>query len=133
LAGGDDGAAERIWNRYSERLIGLARQRLGERHRRATDEEEVVLSAFNSFFRGVTAGRFPKLNDRHDRWRLLVTLTARKAVSHLRREYADKRGGGNVRGDSVFRGSDSPEGGAGIEQILGREPTPESAAQVADQ
>ncbi len=133
LAEGDDAAAERIWNRYYERLIGLARKRLGERHRRATDEEDVVLSALNSFFRGVEAGRFPRLGDRQDLRRLLVTLTARKAVAHLRREHAAKRGGGNVRGDSVFLRPGLDGHDAGMEQVLGREPTPELAAQMADQ
>ena len=133
LAEGDEEAAERIWNGYCERLMALARKRLGERHRRATDEEDVVLSAFNSFFRGVAAGRFPRLADRQDLWRLLVTLTARKSVAHLRREYAEKRGRGNVRGDSVFLRRDGDGDGAGFEQVLGREPTPELAAQMADQ
>ena len=133
LAEGDPQAAERLWNRYCERLATLARKRLGERHRRAADEEDVVLSAFDSFCRGMAAGRFPLLKDRHDLWRLLVTMTARKAVSHLRREHADKRGGGLVRGDSVF-GVPGPLGeGTGIDQVLGSEPTPELAAQVVDQ
>jgi DNA-directed RNA polymerase specialized sigma24 family protein len=126
LAEGDQQSAERLWNRYRERLAVLARKRLGERHRRAADEEDVVLSAFDTFCRGMAAGRFPMLKDRDDLWRLLVTITARKAVSRLRREHAEKRGGGQVRGDSIC-------GGAGFEEVLGREPTPELAAQVVDQ
>jgi len=133
LAAGDAEAAERVWRRYCEQLCHLARRRLGERYRRAADEEDVVLSAFDSFFRGAAAGRFCRLNDRHDLWRLLVTLTVRKCVAHLRREHAEKRGGGNVRGDSLFQGSESGKDAAGMEQVLGREPTPELAVQVTEQ
>ena len=133
LARGDEVAAQRIWNRYYEQLVRLARKRLGERHRRVADEEDVVLSAFDSFCRGIAAGRFPQLDDRHDLWRLLVTITARKAVAHLRREHAAKRGGGIVRGDSAFGAPGSTGPCAGIGQVLGREPTPELVTQVLDQ
>ena len=42
---------------------GGARHR-GPGRRRMSDEEDVVLSAFNSFYRGAAAGRFPRLEDR---------------------------------------------------------------------
>ena len=132
LAKGDEFAAQRIWERYYEQLVGHARKRLG-RNRRATDEEDVVLSAFDGFCRGAAAGRFPRLGDRYDLWKVLVTLTARKATSHLRRELAAKRGGGKVRGDSAFRRDLSTDSAGGINQVLGEEPTPEFAALVTEQ
>jgi hypothetical protein len=48
---GDSLAAQQIWDRFIERLIGLARRRLQQLPRRAIDEEDVALSAFNAFFR----------------------------------------------------------------------------------
>ena len=51
--------------------------------------------------------------------------------------FADKRGGGRVRGESVFFGGrDDSEAGYGIDQVLGREPTPTELAatmRVADE
>ena len=47
----------------------------------------------------MAAGRFPELDDRQDLWKVLVMLTARKAVDQLRRGHAQKRGGGLVRGE----------------------------------
>ena len=133
LAQGDPCAVERIWQRYYEQLVRLARKKLGDASRRAADEEDVALSAFHSFYRGATAGRFPRLDDRHDLWRLLVTITTRKAVAQMRRAYRQKRGGGRVRGESVFvRRGDSSQG-PGIAEVLGPEPTPEVAALVAEQ
>jgi len=98
LAGGDQDATRRIWEQYYERLLHVARHRLGRSPRRVADEEDVVLSAFNSFCAGVAAGRFPHLRDRDDLWRLLLTITARKAVSLLRWQHCRRRGGRAVRG-----------------------------------
>ncbi len=81
----------------------------------------MVLSVFDSFFRDARAGVFPQLNDRNDLWRLLVLRTARKAVSLVRHERAEKRGGGRVESCDE------------LEQVLGDEPSPPFAAQVAEE
>jgi len=133
LAQGDELAIQRIWSRYYEQLVRLARKKLGDASRRMADEEDVVLSAFDSFCRGAAAGRFPRLDDRHDLWKLLVTITARKAVAQLRRAHRQKRGSGAVRGESVFQGPDDSIRRAGIDNVLGSEPTPELAAMVSEQ
>src|SRR5258708_31897584 len=74
LARGDaDEAARHLWDRYFDRLVGLARSRLRAVQRGAADEEDAALSAFDSLCRGVTAGRFPRLDGREDLWRLLAT------------------------------------------------------------
>ena len=125
LAQGDELATQRIWERYCRQLAHLAREKLGQSGRRAADEEDVALSAFNSFCQGAMAGRFPRLDDRHDLWRLLVTITARKALKQIRDAGRQKRGGAIVRGESALH--------AGIDQVLGREPTPALAAQMAEQ
>lgn len=133
LAQGDDAAVEEIWQRYYEKLVRVARGKLAAGQRRAADEEDVALSAFHSFCRGAAAGRFPKLEDRHDLWKLLVTITARKAAHQTRRDMQQKRGSGNVRGESVFTGSGDAERGVGIGNIISAEPTPEFAAMTAEQ
>src|SRR5437867_5602457 len=92
LKAGDHDAAQYLWEGYFRRLVGLARAKLHDLPRRAADEEDVALSAFASFCRGVEGGRFPQLLDRHDLWRLLVTITARKALRLARDERSQKRG-----------------------------------------
>src|SRR3954466_10228051 len=99
LKGGDVAAAQPIWERYHRRLVGLAREKLRGARRRAADEEDVVQSAFHSFFRGVARGRFPQLNDRDNLWRLLVVITARKALDQLAHEHAKRRGGCAIPGE----------------------------------
>jgi RNA polymerase sigma factor (sigma-70 family) len=133
LKGGDAAAAQPLWERYHRRLVTLAREKLRTSRRRAADEEDVVQNAFHSFFRGVTRGSFPQLNDRDNLWRLLVVITARKALDQLAHERSKRQGGGTVQGESRI----SPKGGewdeAAIEQVVGAEPTPEFAAQVAEE
>jgi RNA polymerase sigma factor (sigma-70 family) len=131
LAQGDERAVQRIWNQYFERLVRLARRKLLDGSRRMADEEDVALSAFNSFFQGAAAGRFPQLNDESDLWRLLVTIAARKAARQLRAAGRHKRGGGKVRGESVFMDRDDAKPGIG--DVLGDAPTPEVAALAAEE
>ena len=134
LRAGDHAAAQPLWQRYFQRLVGLARKKLRDAPRRAADEEDVALSAFDSFCRGAEQGRFPQLHDRDDLWRLLFAFTARKAFDQVRDERRLKRGGGAVRGESALLGPEGSAGEeAGLEQVVGREPTPEFAAQVAEE
>jgi DNA-directed RNA polymerase specialized sigma24 family protein len=91
-----------------------------------------ALSAFDSFRRGATQGRFPELADRDGLWRLLVVITLRKVMAQLQRQAAQKRGGGRLVGESAVIGTDADEG-AGLDRIAGCQPSPELAAQVVDQ
>jgi DNA-directed RNA polymerase specialized sigma24 family protein len=134
LQAGNQLAAQRLWEKYFHRLVRLADTRLKHLPRRAADEEDVALSAFDSFCRGAEQGRFPQLSDRDDLWQLLVMLTGRKAADLVQRECRQKRGGGKIRGDSAFASpQDSTGGEVGIDQVIGSEPSPEFAAQVADE
>lgn len=133
LKGGDADAAQPLWERYYRRLVSLARQKLQSARRRGADEEDVVQSAFHSFFRGVSRGRFPQLHDRDNLWRLLVVITARKALDQVAREHSKRRGGGTVQGESRISPGRPGWEEAGIEQVVGEEPTPEFAAQVAEE
>jgi DNA-directed RNA polymerase specialized sigma24 family protein len=134
LKAGDDAAAQEIWQRYWTRLVSLARGKLRPSRRREADEEDVALSAFDSFCRGAGAGRFPLLKDRNNLWSLLIVITARKAADQIERECRKKRGGALVRGESALIGKN--QGGDsvhGLERIAGKEPTPQFAAQVAEE
>jgi DNA-directed RNA polymerase specialized sigma24 family protein len=102
-------------------LAGLARTRLTGAPQRDADEEDVVLSAVDSFFRAARAGRFPELHDRTGLWPLLVKITARKAINQVKRQQAKKRS------------SAAEQAVPDIAQLVGDEPTPQFAAEVAEQ
>ena len=133
LQKGDLAAAQPLWERYFLRLAELARQRLRGAAGRLADAEDVALSAFDSFCRGAAQGRYPQL-DRDGLWRLLVVITARKALKAIRNERRQKRGGGAVLDEAALQGGPDADGeDAGLEQVLGREPSPEFAAQTAEE
>jgi RNA polymerase sigma factor (sigma-70 family) len=132
LADGDEDAAREIWQKYFAQLVSVARRRLGALPRRVADEEDIAASAMGSFYRGVKDGRYAQLGDPNELWKLLATLTAHKAIKQARRHLALKRGGGLVRGESVFVKPDDVEAARGIAQVLGREPTPQFAAMMAE-
>ena len=129
LAEGDADAAQHIWNDYFGKLVQLARRKLGGIPNRDSDEEDVALSAMNSFYQGMAAHKFDNIHNRDDLWKLLVTITVRKATARRRSFFAQKRGGGKVRGESVFGYQDEDDG---LSHILGTEPNPEFAACVAE-
>jgi DNA-directed RNA polymerase specialized sigma24 family protein len=131
LKGGDPAAAQPLWERYYRRLVALARKKL-QTARRAADEEDVVQNAFHSFFRAVAQGRFPQLSDRDSLWRLLVVITAHKALRQIDHEYRQKRGGGTPQGRLGIY-TIGPETEAALVQVVGAEPTPDFAAQVAEE
>jgi DNA-directed RNA polymerase specialized sigma24 family protein len=130
LKSGEHEAAQRLWEDYFQRLVGLARKKLQGVHLRASDPEDVALSAFASFCLAAERGRYPQLLDRHDLWHLLVVITARK-VSHQREyEAAQKR---NPPTQAAGRAAGAADEEARIDEVLSREPTPEFAAQLAEE
>ena len=102
LKAGDQRAVQPLWDRYFGQLVERARAKLRAlRSPMAVgDEEDVALSAFHSLYEGIREGRFPRLDDRDDLWRLLVHLTACKAIDRHRQECRQKRGGGTVHRES---------------------------------
>jgi DNA-directed RNA polymerase specialized sigma24 family protein len=131
LKAGDVEAAQALWDRYFAGLVRLARTRLRDAPRAVADEEDVALSAIHCLCRGAAAGRFPHLADRDNLWRLLATIAAQKAVDLQRRENREKRGGGRTHGEV-----DLAAGGAEadvVAQVVGREPSPEFAAQLDEE
>jgi RNA polymerase sigma factor (sigma-70 family) len=125
LQEGNPDAANQLWERYFVSLVQLARKRLGRSPERAADAEDVALSAFDSFCRNAENGRFPELHDRNNLWRVLTVITARKVARLLRDKARQKRGG------AVAASEEDQD--ALLEQLFSREPSPELAAQMAEE
>src|SRR3954449_13579827 len=117
LKRGDRDAAQLVWRRYIHRIVALARARLRATPTQAADEEDVALSAFDSFFRRAERGQFPRLEDLDALWQLLFVLTVRKAANLAQHERRQSRGGGRVAALSELED-------AGLLALVGSEPTP---------
>jgi len=133
LKGGDEAASQALWERYYRQLITLARKKLRAAPRREADEEDVVQNAFHSFFRGVAGGRFPDLHDRDNLWRLLVVITARKAIKQIARDCAQRRGGGAPDVPEREGPMTVEREQTAIAELVGDEPTPQFAAQLTEE
>ena len=128
LREGNPEAAQRVWDRYFTRLVTLARKKLHGKRFGIADEEDLAISAIGNLCRSARDGHFPQLTDGDGLWRLLVVITARKALHLFRNEGRMKR---------------DPRAGDGkvgrieekklIEEYVGNEPTPQFAAQVTEE
>lgn len=121
LQHGDDEAERKLWQRYFQRMAGLARKHIPNYSGRIADEEDVALSAFESFFRRSGEGKLREVQGRDELWRLLALITKRKALNAVRHDEAAKRGGGRLRLETQSL------------EIADSEPTPQHAVEILDE
>ena len=117
---GNERAARVLVRRYMTRLTALARARLSRKLARRLDSEDIVMSAWRSFF--AAAGRDQiTVPDDDNLWPLLVTMTLRKLARQAERHTASKR--------TV----DAEAGSETWPEVVSRDPTPDEAAMVTDE
>ena len=121
---GNSVAQEQLFRRYFSDLVSLARRHVARRTRAVEDEEDVALSAMASFFQRADNGQFDPQN-RSELWRVLATITVRKAVNQFYRQNAKKRvcpPEANLEDLSEH-----------LEDLASKEPAADLAAQLAEQ
>src|SRR5262245_23864103 len=124
---GNQQAAELLFQRYANRLITLARNRIPAKLTSRVDPEDVVQSVYRSFFARARAGRY-ELQRGGDLWRLLMTITLHKLYKQIRRYQTEKRDLGRERN------CPSAEKFAALHAHLqASEPSPQEAATLADE
>ncbi len=128
----DDAAITELWQSYFQRLVRVAALRLPANLRRVGDEEDIALSAFHSFVAGVREDQYPDLAGPDNLWGLLMTLTTRKVIAHMRRHTRLKRGGGATRGDSVFMAPDGQTHGGGLNEFATEQVTPDVQMELSE-
>ena len=83
--------AELLWQRFGFRLVRLARLQLRNTRDFAYDEEDLALSTLFAFYQRAVAGKFESIANRHQLWRLLVTISLNKSLNVRRRSLRQKR------------------------------------------
>lgn len=120
---GNERAATVLVRRYMARLTSLASSRLSRKLARRVDAEDVVLSAWRSFF--VATGRDQvDVPDDDNLWPLLVTMTLRKLSRQAARHTAERRS---------IHAEERPSDGRNWPAIVSQDPTPAEAAMVTDE
>lgn len=118
---GSDTAAAALFDKYCERLLQMARRRIGARLNSRLDPEDVLQSAFRTFFVRVKNDEFTFQNE-DDLFKLLVRITVHKTLRQIAFHRAAKRNPNQETGnsDSAYEQ---------LMQVTGSDPTPE--AEVA--
>ena len=126
LKDGDQRAANLVYLRFKDRLVALAKSRLDNRIKQREDPEDVVQSAYRSFFRRCAGGDY-EFNGWDDLWNLLTVITVCKSMNHVEYHLAKRRSvAGEVEGGSL---DDLP---GLLEQCADRDPTPLEAAILTE-
>lgn len=123
LKNGKDSAARNIWQRYRGRLQSLAGYELGNSPRAVSDDEDVVIRAFEAFLRRTREGAYGNMQTRDDLWRLLVAIT---------RSYARKQSRflGRLRRRMIVKDPQANE--EILRQLASDDPTPDVLASVSE-
>jgi RNA polymerase sigma-70 factor (ECF subfamily) len=126
LRSGVGAAARDVFDRFAGRLVALARTRFNRLLARKVDPEDVVPSAFKSFFVRHREGKL-HAGDWEGLWDVLTLITLRKCADRARFFLADRR--------DVARELTGPDGGDDLNAwllALDRQPRPEEAAILAE-
>ncbi len=123
---GDARAADELFHRYVSRLTALARSRLSAKLVRRVDPEDIVQSAYRSFFVRAQAGQFT-FAENEDLWRLLVAMTMNKLRGQVEHHTAGKRSMSAEQSMQVVAGAPPVE-----LDVLAREPSPEDALELVE-
>jgi RNA polymerase sigma factor (sigma-70 family) len=120
-----DAAARFIWDRYFRDLLTLARNNLDKRIRLRMSEEDVAQSMFKSFCLRQQRGEF-ELAGRDELWKLLVTITIRKARNAAKAQRRDKR---DIAREQTLPGNDETDPPCWVlERMEASDPSPLEAA-----
>jgi RNA polymerase sigma-70 factor (ECF subfamily) len=125
LQAGDDAAAQELFGRFTHQLIALALRHIDAGLRHKEDPEDVVQSAYKSFFFRYGAGKLDFVNW-NSLWGLLTLITVRKCAERAAYHRAERR--------DPAREAAQPrrEGAAPWLEPLAREPTPLEAALLSE-
>ncbi|WP_171470820.1 RNA polymerase sigma factor [Frigoriglobus tundricola] len=126
LRDGEDAAAREVFVRFAARLAGVARCHLDARLAVKVDPEDVVQSAYKSFFIRQRDGELD-VGTWDGLWGLLTMITLRKCADRAAYYRAGKR---DVSRETAGGSGDS--GPAVAELALDREPLPDEAAALAE-
>jgi len=125
IQAGSESAAKELFDKYCERLMRLAKRRIGQRMASRFDPDDVVQSAFRTFFKRVKNDEFT-FEQEEDLFKLLVRLTVRKTLRQVVHHQAAKR-------SPSAEQSDTSEDSQLLAQVAGNVPAPDVEVALLEQ
>jgi DNA-directed RNA polymerase specialized sigma24 family protein len=107
LEAGDSAAAHQLWNTLAQRIERFAARQMTPGERKVANEEDITIRVFKSVMLRAERGEFQQVQNYSELWGLLLTITKRKVLNHLRNHRRQKRGGGRVLGEGDLQRDDS--------------------------
>ena len=126
LRSGEDDAAQALFLRFARRLMGLARGHLDGRLAAKVDPEDVVQSAYKSFFVRHRQGEL-EVGSWDGLWGLLTLITIRKCADRAAYYGAEKR---DLAKEAAPAATDSTP--CAWQLAVDRDPRPDEAAALAE-
>lgn len=121
---GDEQAAREVFDRYLQRLVALARARLSDRLQQKVDADDVVQSAFRSFFVRARDGQYV-IERSGELWSLLAAITRHKLLKKAEHYRQQKR--------SLNTDEPLVSDAAGHDAAFTAEPSDEEAVALSDE
>ena len=121
---GDEDAARKLFDRYAEQLVLLARKRISQRLASRIDAEDIVQSVFRTFFHRAKQGQF-HLEDPEDVVKLLARITVHKTFRQIAFHKRAKR-------DATAEAPHGDDAQDLLLKLVTGEPSPEEAAEFVD-
>lgn len=116
------------FDRFTRRLVGLARTHLDARLQHKIEPEDVVQSVYRSFFLRY-GNELPEERGFEGLWPLLTLITVRKCADRVRYYQAERR---KISREATGGGAAGDDRPLPWQEAVSREPTPEHAAVLAE-
>lgn len=120
----DDAAAQELIGRFTHQLVALALRHIDAGLRHKVDPEDLVQSAYKSFFSRYGGGNLV-IENWNSLWGLLTLIAVRKCAERAAYHRAERR-------DVAREAAPLPEDAARALEPFGREPTPLEAALLSE-
>jgi len=130
----DDDVFQKLFQFYFGQLKFLARRQLKRRNAnlRVRDDDDLVAEVLTEFLMQGAENELPTLDNREGVLKMLSKRLGQRAVNHVRKDLAQKRGAGLELGESALGEPAEGSGAWGLDNFAGLGPAPDAAVLQAE-
>jgi len=129
----DQESIRNLWYRYFDKLVHIARTKMGTRSNPLNDEEDIAMSVFCALNNAAVNNRLEQLTNRNELWALLLTITQRKIINARRYESAQKRSDVRTINETDLNTALESTHVFNMDLLASEEPTPDTLSILNEQ